>query len=76
MKTVTVISKDECSLCDKAIDTLELIRKEKPFNLHITKITPGSTEYEEYKEKIPVILIDGKEVFHFRVNERKFKKLL
>ncbi len=76
MKTVTLISKDDCSLCDKALEKLERIQKEKPFHLKVQKIEPGTDEYEKYKEKIPVVLVDDREMFYYRVNEGALKSML
>ncbi len=76
MKTVTLISKDDCSLCDKAYDTLVSIQKEKPFHLRVRKIEPGTDDYEKYKEKIPVVLVEDSEVFYYRVKEDALKELL
>lgn len=76
MRTITLISKDECSLCDKALETLERIRAEKPFQIDVRKIEPGMPEYEKYKEKIPVIIVDGKEMFYYRLGEHELRSLL
>ncbi len=76
MRTITLISKDDCSLCDKALDTLEKIRKEKPFKLVVKKIHPGTSEYETYKEKIPVIYVDNVRLFYYTINEQALLEIL
>lgn len=76
MKTVTMISKDDCSLCDKALDKLEQIKKDTPFHLAVKKIEPGTAEYEKYKEKIPVVLVEGMEVFYYEVDEKALRSIV
>ncbi len=76
MKTVTLISKDDCSLCDKALLTLEKISKKKPFILDIKKIQPGTSDYDKYKEKIPVIYINNVRVFYYTINEQTLLEML
>jgi glutaredoxin len=76
MKTVTLISKDDCSLCDKALNDLTQLQLELPFHISVRKINPGTDEYERYKEKIPVILIDDSEICHFRVDAAAVRNTL
>jgi glutaredoxin len=76
MKTVIVISKDDCSLCEKALEVLYALQKEIPFSIEVRKIVPDTDVYERYMEKIPVIFIDETEISHYRVNIPKLKKKL
>ena len=71
MRTVTLISKDDCSLCDVAKAVLLNTRKTFPFALEEKKITPTDSEFEKYRERIPVILIDGEFAFQYKVSERQ-----
>ncbi len=70
MKTVTLISKDDCHLCDAAREVLLKARKKTAFNLNERKITAGDGDFETYHERIPVILIEGEFAFQYRVSER------
>jgi hypothetical protein len=76
MKTVTLISKDECSLCDIALEKLERIQREKQFELVVKKIEPGTPDHERYGEKIPVVLVDDIELCYYKVDERRLKSIL
>jgi hypothetical protein len=76
MKTVTLISKDECSLCDIALEKLERIQREKQFELVVKKIETGTPDYERYGEKIPVVLVDDIELCYYKVDERRLKSKL
>jgi Glutaredoxin-like domain (DUF836) len=76
MKTVTLISKDDCHLCDVAKGVLLKAQKETAFNLREKKIEPGSLEFEKYHERIPVVLIDEKLAFQYKVSEIQLLKML
>ena len=76
MKTVTLISKDDCHLCEVAKKVLLNVQKEASFELQEKKIAPGSTDFEKYHEHIPVILIDGELAFQHHVSERQLLNVL
>ena len=57
-----------CHLCENARLVLERVRAEVPFELTETDIT-GDPELETlYRERIPVVLVDGAEAFHYFVH--------
>ena len=76
MVNITIYSKKDCHLCDIAKETLLRIRKDFPFYLAEIDIEKDRQAFEKYKYLIPVIEIDGKEVFTYRVDENELKKLL
>lgn len=76
MVNVTVYSKKDCHLCDIAKETLLKLQQEFPFSLTEIDIEGDNQAFEKYKHLIPVIEIDGKKVFTYRVNENELKKLL
>ncbi len=76
MVNITIYSKKDCHLCDIAKETLLRLQKEFPFSLTEIDIEKDKPAFEKYKYLIPVIEIDGKEVFTYRVNENELKKIL
>ena len=76
MKTVTLISKDDCHLCDAAKNVLLKAQKNIAFALKEKKITPGSPEFETYHERVPVVLIDEEFAFQYKVSELQLLKVL
>lgn len=76
MTSITIYTKKDCSLCDLAKDTLIKVQQEFPFSLKEIDIEKDKKVFEKYKHLIPVIEIDGKEVFTYRVNENELKKIL
>jgi len=76
MVNITIYSKKNCHLCDIAKEALINIRKEFPFSLIEVDIEKDKEIFEKYKYLIPVIEIDGKETFTYKVNETELKNIL
>lgn len=60
---ITVLSKEGCHLCEKAIDILRELSMTKYFDLEITDISKDRVLFEKYFLKIPVVRLDGIDVF-------------
>jgi hypothetical protein len=69
MTRITLYSKEDCHLCDVAHATLSKVQQSYPFDLTIIKIREGKEPFEEFKNRIPVILINGVFAFQHRVPE-------
>ena len=76
MLNVTIYSKNNCHLCDVAIETLLKVRKEFPFSLTEIDIEKDKEIFEKYKYLIPVIEIDGEKIFNYKIDENELKKIL
>ena len=64
---VTLVHAQGCHLCDSARRVIEGVRAEVPFELEEVDIT-GDEELEPlYRERIPVVLVDGDEAFTYFV---------
>ncbi|MBI4590670.1 MAG: glutaredoxin family protein [Candidatus Rokubacteria bacterium] len=76
MIVVEVYGKRDCCLCDEAKAVLLRVRREIPFDLREIDIesTPGL--HEDYKERIPLILINGRPAFKFRVDVEALRRRL
>jgi len=60
--TVVVFGKPDCSLCEKAIAILERLRREFDFQIDHVDITQDLGLLGRYRERIPVVVLDGQEV--------------
>ena len=74
MKKVTVYSRSGCHLCEIAIDRIKSTMDELKFELDIKLIDNDVKLQEEYGEKVPVILIEGKVHDYWRVDLERFTK--
>jgi len=73
---VEIYSKPDCCLCDQAKEILLKVQKTHPFTLEEIDISLDKTLLEKYKEEIPVIFINGRKVFKFRLTEEEMIKKL
>lgn len=73
MILVELYSKDDCPLCDEALDVLNKVNKEIPFSLKVHKLIPGESYFEEYKDDFPVIHINKRFAYKHRINENMLK---
>ncbi|OGL45009.1 MAG: hypothetical protein A2149_00050 [Candidatus Schekmanbacteria bacterium RBG_16_38_11] len=73
---VEIYSKPNCCLCDEAKKILLKAQKTHPFTLEETDISLDKTLLEKYKEEIPVIFINGRKAFKFRLTEEELIKKL
>jgi glutaredoxin len=74
--TVTVYGAPGCHLCESAVRVVEKVRAELPFELERIDIT-GDVELERrYRERVPVVLVDGEEAFSYFVHPSKLRELV
>ena len=66
---VTLYGKPGCHLCDDARAVVERVRRRHPFELHEVDVTLDAALHREYGERIPVLAIDGVELFEYHVEE-------
>ncbi len=76
MVLVEIYGKRDCCLCDEAKVTLLKVRREIPFDLHEIDIESTPEFYETYKERIPLVVINGRLAFKFRVDEETLRRRL
>ena len=68
MTVVTLYGKPGCCLCDEAKEALGAIRAKHAFELDEVDITRDPTLERKYRERIPVVAIDGNDVCDLFVN--------
>jgi glutaredoxin len=66
---VTLYGKPGCHLCDDAREVVERVRAEHPFELREVDVSLDPVVHREYGERIPVLELDGEELFEFHVDE-------
>ena len=69
MSTVTLYTRPGCHLCDDARAALERVRERAPFALVEIDIESDDALYRAYLERIPVVELDGDELFEHFVDE-------
>ncbi len=76
MREVTLYGRPGCHLCDEARAVLERVRAELPFALAERDIEADDALFKAYLERIPVIALDGEELFEFFVDEAELRRRL
>ena len=69
MPLVTLYGKPGCHLCDDAREVVERVREQRPFDLREVDVTLDPGLHREYGERIPVLALDGEELFDYFVEE-------
>ena len=71
---VTLVRSEGCHLCESARRVIEGVRAEIPFELEEVDIA-GDDELEtRYRERIPVVLVDGEEAFTYFVTPEGLRR--
>jgi glutaredoxin len=73
---VTLYGRPGCHLCDDALAVLERIRGESPFALRTVNIEDDDALLRAYLERIPVVSVDGEEVYDYYVDEADLRARL
>jgi len=76
MIIIEVMTKTDCCLCDDAKAIIEQVIAEIPAELKMIDIESDPELFERYKEKIPVVLINGEESFVYKVHPITLRKKL
>ena len=73
---VTLYTRDRCHLCDEVKRQLTLLRREADFEIREVNIDESEELRKRYGERVPVVAINGREAFDYRIDAGRFLKLL
>jgi hypothetical protein len=76
MTRVTLYTKPGCGLCDEVEDVIRSVRARRPFELELRNILDDFDEYERYKDDIPVVLVNGREIARHHLGEAELEAAL
>ena len=78
MHEVVLYTREGCCLCDDAREVLLAVRERHPEYLSVQELDIDSDErlLRAYLERIPVVTIDGHEVFELFVNPHELERRL
>jgi len=68
VRTVTLYGRAGCHLCDDARAVLHDLQSRAPFELVEVDIESDDALHRRYLERIPVIALDGEELYDFFVD--------
>jgi glutaredoxin len=73
---VTLYTRAGCHLCDEAKQVIEAARPRADFDYEECDIDASPELLRLYNEEVPVIAIDGRKAFKYRLDMREFLKRL
>jgi glutaredoxin len=73
---VVLYTREGCHLCNDALAILERVRAEQPFELDTLDIERDDDLLRRYLERIPVVELDGEELFQFFIDEDELRRRL
>jgi hypothetical protein len=73
---IELLTKPGCHLCDVAREVIDVVCAETGDDWTETSIEDDPALYDEYWEKIPVVLVDGRPHEYWRVNPDRLRDVL
>ncbi|MDG5775583.1 glutaredoxin family protein [Haloarculaceae archaeon H-GB2-1] len=77
MPEVTVYSRENCHLCEEALDTIREVAESvpEPVDIEVLDVDEAGLA-DEYGERVPYVFVDGDPKFKYRVDAEKLRPLL
>jgi glutaredoxin len=76
MTVVTLYGKPGCHLCETAYQAVLEVREERDFELEEVDVSLDPGLNRDYGERIPVVAVDGEELFEYRIDPAELKERL
>ncbi|MGA2470628.1 MAG: glutaredoxin family protein [Solirubrobacteraceae bacterium] len=76
MREIVLYGRPGCCLCDDARLTLKRVQADHPFDLLERDIESDERLLRAYLERIPVVVLDGRELFDLYVDEQVLRSHL
>jgi glutaredoxin len=73
---VVLYSRKNCHLCDVVKATLARLEKRGGFTWKEVDVDSDPDLQQKFTDEVPVVFIDGKKAFKYRMAERDFLRLL
>jgi glutaredoxin len=72
--TVTLYTREGCCLCEEALKAIRQARARAEFRIEIVDIDSDPELRKLYTDEVPMIAIDGKKAFKYRVTADELLK--
>jgi hypothetical protein len=77
MTKLTLYSKQDCCLCDDALEVIERMRAEgHALDIEVIDIDEDAELTARYGERIPVVLVNGEPRFELHVDEVELRRVI
>ena len=75
-RQVVVYSRKGCHLCELVKESLAKLSHRGGFTWHEVDVDSDSELRRQFNDEVPVVFIDGRKAFKYRMNEREFLRKL
>jgi glutaredoxin len=77
MTKLTLYSKRDCCLCDDALEVIARMRAEgNALEVEVIDIEEDAELFARYRERVPVVLVDGEPRFELHVDEDELRRAI
>ena len=76
MRQVVVYSRKGCLLCEIVKETLTKLHRHGGFTWQEVDVDSDETLRRQFTDEVPVVFIDGRKAFKYRMDERDFLRKL
>ena len=73
---IEILTKQDCTLCEEAKKVVTKVISDYPARLVMTDIESDPNLFEKFKERIPVVKINGEESFVYKTHELTLRRKL
>ena len=73
---VVLYTRTRCHLCEEAKEQLRALRRQAAFDLREIDIDSDPELQRRYSDEVPVIFIQNRKAFKYRIDPREFLKRL
>lgn len=76
MAVVTLYTRKGCHLCEEAKQEIERLRAAAEFQLEILDVDADPELRARFSDEVPVVFINGRKAFKYRVEPKQFLRRL
>ena len=76
VRDVVVYSRKGCHLCEIVKETLHKLERRGGFHWREIDVDSNEDLRRQFTDEVPVVFIDGRKAFKYRVDEREFLRKL
>jgi len=76
LRSVVVYSRKGCHLCEVVKESLAKLARRGGFTWHEVDVDSDSELRHQFNDEVPVVFIDGRKAFKYRMDEQEFLRKL
>ena len=76
MNKLLLYTKPDCHLCDEMKDVISVVKREVNFDFEEINIKQNELLYEKFKEKIPLLMMNGRLIAKYYIDKEKLLKII